>query len=214
MLPAKNNFFLSLKNCIFKKITASPDMHPDNKYIEAIKNNATQLIEEMYFNHAPKIERMVLQNNGSTDDAADIFQEAMIDLYHKAHTGFILTCPLDAFLYVICKNRWISRLNKKQRSGVTFMDTDGYNNMGEDVFKNSETLQLQDAKKKLLDSKFTALGDSCKELLGFCISGKGLAEIANLMNTTYGYIRKKKSDCMGKLVALVKTSPEYKLLLG
>ena len=189
-------------------------MHPDNKYIEAIKNNTTQLIEEMYRNHAPKIERMVLQNNGSVDDAADIFQEAMIDLYHKAHAGFMLTCPLDAFLYVICKNRWISRLNKKQRSGVTFMDTDGYNNIGEDVFKNTEALQLQDAKKKLLDSKFTALGDSCKELLGFCISGKGLEEVAKLMNTTYGYIRKKKSDCMSKLVALVKTSPEYKLLLG
>ncbi len=189
-------------------------MHKDHKYIEAIKNNDSALIAEIYSTHFAKIERMVVQNSGTQADAADIFQDALIDIYYKAFNGFILTCPLDAFLYLICKNRWLSRLKKTKNEKVTFIDSGGYDNLGQDVFKAAEILQQQDAKQKLLDNKFKELGDSCRELLTYCISGKPLDEIARLMDTSYGYIRRKKSDCMGKLVALVKTSPEYILLLN
>ena len=189
-------------------------MHKDHKYIEAIKNNDSLLIAEVYKTCFAKIERMVLQNNGTEADAADIFQDALVDIYHKAFNGFTLTCPLDAFLYLICKNRWLSRLKKIKHERVTFIDSDGYDCLGEDVFEANEILQQHDIKQKLLDNKFKELGDSCKELLTYCISGKALEEIAKLMNTSYGYIRRKKSDCMGKLIALIKTSPEYILLLN
>jgi RNA polymerase sigma factor (sigma-70 family) len=188
-------------------------MHPDNRYIDGLKHNISAIITEIYANHAAKIERMVLTNNGNEADAADVFQEALTDLYRKAHAGFVLTCPLDAFLYLICKNKWINLLNKRKRSPVTFTDTVGYS-AGEDVFKNAEQMALQEERQQMVVEQLAKLGDSCRQLIEHCQKGIPLEEVAGLMGTTYGYIRKKKSECMAKLIGMVKNSPAYKLLFS
>jgi RNA polymerase sigma factor (sigma-70 family) len=188
-------------------------MHPDNRYIDGLKQNNSAVITEIYANHAAKIERMVLTNNGTEADAADVFQEALTDLYRKAHGGFVLTCPLDAFLYMICKNKWINLLNKRKRSPVTFTDTAGYS-AGEDVFKNAELMARHGEKQQLVEEQLAKLGDSCRQLIAHWQKGIPLEEVAGLMGTTYGYIRKKKSECMAKLIELVKNSPAYKLLMS
>ena len=83
--------------------------HADQKYIDALLNNDAVVIEELYQKYSPKIKWMVLKNNGSETDAADVFQEVLLWIYKKAKDkNFILTCPLDAFLYISCKNKWMS----------------------------------------------------------------------------------------------------------
>src|SRR5690349_8201913 len=97
--------------------------HPDHKYIVALLNNDRVLINEIYERSAQKIIRMVLQNNGMESDAEDIFQDALMSIFKKAKTDqFTLTCPLDAFLFLICKNKWINELAKRKRRPVTFKD--------------------------------------------------------------------------------------------
>jgi RNA polymerase sigma factor (sigma-70 family) len=158
---------------------------------------------------------MVLQNNGSEADAADVFQEALVDIYKKAKAGFTLTCPIEAFLYLVCRNRWLNTITRKKYNNVTFADDEGYSNLvSEDSFANAENITVAQNRRNLIDSKLAELGDSCRQLLQYSWSGKKLEEVATLMNTTYMYIRKKKSDCMGKLIDLVKGSPDYKLLLN
>src|SRR6476620_11803831 len=104
-------------------------MHPDQKYIDALLTNDAALLEELYQKYAGKIKWMVLQNNGTEAEAADIFQDALLSIYHKAKTTtFILTCPFDAFLYLICRNKWLTELNKKNISRVTIKDVEEYNN--------------------------------------------------------------------------------------
>ena len=187
--------------------------HPDQKYIDALVNNDAVLLEELYQKYAGKIKWMILQNNGSETDAADIFQEALISIYNKAKTGdFVLTCPLDAFLYLICRNKWLNELNKRKTGRVTIKDIDGYNNIGEDSFKVAEECTLQQARKDLLNEKLAELGESCRQLLQLSWSGKSMEEVAEILKVTYGYARKKKSECMAKLVALVKQSSQFNSL--
>ena len=52
-------------------------LHQDQKYIDALINNDPHLLEELYEKFPGKIKWMVLHNNGSEADAADIFQEAL-----------------------------------------------------------------------------------------------------------------------------------------
>src|SRR5437764_1435587 len=109
------------------------NIHSDQKYIDALLNNDTVLLGELYQKLSGKIKWMVLQNNGSEAEAADIFQDALLSIYDKAkNNNFTLTCPLDAFIYLICKNKWINELNKRKTRKVTFTDTEGYNDIGED----------------------------------------------------------------------------------
>lgn len=47
-------------------------VHPNQKYIEALITNGQALLEELYAKYDGRINWMVLNNNGSEDDAADI----------------------------------------------------------------------------------------------------------------------------------------------
>lgn len=158
---------------------------------------------------------MVLQNNGTEADAADVFQEAIVDIYKKAKAGFTLSCPMEAFLYMICRNRWLNALTRKKYNNVTFADDEGYSNLvSEDSFANAEQILISQNRKHLIENKLAELGESCRQLLQYNWGGKKLEEIADLMKTSYAYIRKKKGDCMGKLIELIKGSPDYKLLIN
>jgi RNA polymerase sigma factor (sigma-70 family) len=186
--------------------------HQDQQYIDALLINDSTLINELYQKYANKIKVMVLKNSGTESDAADIFQEALVSLYQRAkREPFVLTCPLDAYLYLICKNKWINELNKRSTKGVTFVDTEGFQ-LGEELFKDAEIINVQFERRSLLTQKLKDLGESCKNILELSWSGLGMEEVANKLGNTYGYVRKKKSECMAKLIALVKTSPKFKTL--
>ena len=183
--------------------------HPDQRYIKALLANDSLMLNEIYTLFAPRIRRMILQNNGSEADAADIFQEALVAIYQRARREeFVLTCPFDAYLYIVCRNRWINTLNKSGSQQVTFTDTAGYNT-GEDSFKEAEITRQQYERRSLLLQKLGELGEGCRQLLELSWSGLPLEEVANKLKNTYGYIRKKKSECMAKLAALVKKSPQF-----
>jgi len=193
--------------------TELTNIHSDQKYIDALLNNDAVLLGELYQNLSGKIKWMVLQNNGSEAEAADIFQDALLSIYDKAkNKNFTLTCPLDAFIYLICKNKWINELNKRKARKVTFTDTEGYNDIGEDSFKVAENCILDQARKNLLEEKLAELGDSCRELLQLSWSGKPMDEVATILKVSYGYVRKKKSECMAKLISLIKRSSQYNAL--
>jgi RNA polymerase sigma factor (sigma-70 family) len=189
--------------------------HPDQKYIKALLDNDTALLEEIYAKFSGKIKYMVLQNNGTETDAADIFQEALLSVYKRAKAGnFTLTCPFEAFLYRICKNKWLNKLKNAWRRNVTIIDIEGYNseNLGEDSFNAAVIHQLLQDRSDLFIEKFNELGESCKKLLRLSWSCKSMEEVAETLDVTYGYARKKKCECMAKLSALVRNSPQFNLL--
>ncbi|MBK8611378.1 MAG: sigma-70 family RNA polymerase sigma factor [Chitinophagaceae bacterium] len=192
-----------------------PEIHADNKYIDALLSHDTALLEELYARYSGKIKYMVIQNKGSEADAADLFQEAILDMYKKAKAGFTLTCPIEAFLYLICRNRWMNKLTREKNKNVTFADDEGYSSeLKDDSFANAEQILIMQNRKNLIETKLAELGGNCMQLLQYNWAGKKLEEIAGLMKTSYAYIRKKKSDCMGKLIELIKNSPDYKLLIN
>lgn len=184
--------------------------HSDHKYIIALLNNDRQLIEEIYSKYSPKIKEMVLKNNGYAMDAKDIFQDALISIHNKAkEQAFVLTCPFDALIYLYCKNKWLKELDKRGIRRVTFLDSDGYNNLGEDSFKLAEACLLKVERRALLMEKLAELGESCQQLLHLSWDGHSMEEVADMLHVTYGYARKKKSECMAKLIALIKQSPRF-----
>jgi hypothetical protein len=50
---------------------------------------------------------------------------------------------------------------------------------------------------------FKELGDGCKEIIRKCLGGEELASIAEQLKVTYGYLRKKKSECMAALTNMI-----------
>jgi RNA polymerase sigma factor (sigma-70 family) len=186
--------------------------HQDQKYIEALLTNNHQLLRELYLKFSGNIKYMVMSNNGTAQDAADIFQESLMALYTRAkQTGFVLNGPLEPYFYGICKNKWLKKLNKREHAGVTKFQFEVNNNEQENG-SATEAYFLEEERKNLLRKKLDELGEVCSKLIRLSLEGISMRDVAATMNITYAYARKKKSECMAKLVRLIKQSPQYQQL--
>lgn len=180
-------------------------IHTDQRYITGLLQNDTALVREIYSRFAGKVKSHILQNSGSDADAADIFQESLIDIFQQAqYKGLQLTCPFESFLLLVCKRKWLNELKKRGRQGVT-KDIDDVFTLGEDVFALAEQLQLQEANASLFMAMFQQLGDRCREIINKCLGTKQQDEVATDLGVSYAYLRKKKSECTAELIKLIKT---------
>jgi RNA polymerase sigma factor (sigma-70 family) len=186
-------------------------MHIDHKYIKGLVDNDTIVIQEIYKKFVPKVVYYIKTNSGDENDAQDIVQEVLITIYNQGKLkGLILTCPFDAYFFLLCKRRWLNELKKTSSKQVTIKD--------ESVYKDESTAdmvsqtELFDAKQSLFEEMFQKLGDKCQEVLKLSFVTKSMEEVAAILNVSYAYVRKKKSLCTTQLTQMIQQSEKYKSL--
>ncbi len=178
----------------------------DQELLEGIVNTDNQTITEIYDLALPAVIQWVKENNGSESDARDIFQEAIIALFRKVEQGnFILTCTLKSFLRVMCRNLWLTRLrNNKKFSGKPLEEIEGVS-LEKDMIE-----RLEDAEKHQLFFKhFDSLGDKCKKIMQWFFDKIPLKQIAEKLDTSEGYIKKRKFFCKEKLIKAIQADSKY-----
>lgn len=185
-------------------------MHADQQYIEALRLHHSQLIEEVYRKSAPGIKNFLLSKGATIEEAGDIFQEAIIDVYKLAQNEhFKLTCPLDAFLLLICKRKWINQAEKNKRQGVTKRVDDGYTWVasGDDeaAALYADTLE----KEAVVVAMLQKISDRCREIIMGSYTDKPQQQLADELGVSYAYLRKKKSLCMAELISLVRNRKNH-----
>ncbi|HEV3224016.1 MAG TPA: sigma-70 family RNA polymerase sigma factor, partial [Puia sp.] len=152
----------------------------------------------------------ILKNNGDEEDAADILQEALINIYRQAKNGaLLLSCPFEAFLLLVCKRKWLNELKKRGSKRVT-NDLERVSDTGVDELALSEQIMEQDQKTGLFLAMFEKLGDTCKKIIRISLNGKPQDENAAALGLTYSFFRKKKSECMATLMKYIQANqPHY-----
>jgi len=182
------------------------NIHSDQRFITGLVQNDSAIINEIYKRCAGKIKSWILFNNGTEDDAADIFQEALMDVYRQGkYKGLELTCPFEPYILLVCKRKWLNEIKKKSILPVTNNEEDLLH-IGEDTFANADHLEKQEAQSKLFFSAFEKLGERCREIISWSMKGEAQEKVAETLGVTYGYLRKKKSECMATLVKLVQST--------
>lgn len=190
---------------------ASNTLHQDQLYIEGLLNNNSSIIESIYKKFAPKVTHYIKLNSGDADEAQDVIQEVLITIYNQAKTkGLQLTCPFDAYFYLLCKRKWLNVLKKSSNKEVTIKDENV--SIDKDVEKLAIETEVQDEIQSLFDEMFQKLGEKCQEVLKLSFVTKTMEEVASKMNVTYAYVRKKKSICTGQLTELIQQSKRYQSL--
>lgn len=185
---------------------------PASIYLDALLKNDEKILKQLYTETIPSVVQYVVQNSGTETDARDIFQEALLAIFQKAQSGQLqINSGFQPYLFAVCRNLWLMQLRKRSAKRVTNMD-ERQHIISTDSFGEAEHTANQYARQRLIEEQLQKLGDACKSLLRLAWSGRPLEEVARILNNSYAYIRKKKSECMGKLVVLVKQSPEYQQL--
>ena len=185
--------------------------HPDQIYIDGLANNDSAVINSIYKKFVPKVIHYIKTNSGNEDQAQDVVQEVLVVLFNQAKESKLnLTCPFDAYFFLLCKRRWLNELKKSSNQGVTI--SDDYTSINESEEKMAEQTELFEQKQQLFDAMFLKLGDKCQELLKLSFATKSMEEVAEKLNVTYGYVRKKKSLCVGQLTEWIRETNSYKNL--
>lgn len=186
-------------------------VHPDQHYVEALLANDHAQINELYAKFAPKVIAYICKNSGNETDARDIIQETLITIYDQAKTkGLQLTCPFDAYFFLICKRKWLNVLKKSGNREVTINDERV--SISDDSVKQAADAQKFEEQQSLYLAVLSKMGEICKQLITLGFSAMTMQEIADHLGITYAYARKKKSLCIGKLTRLIKESPQYRML--
>ncbi|MCD2424544.1 sigma-70 family RNA polymerase sigma factor [Niabella pedocola] len=179
-------------------------MHTDQRYIEALRKNDSVLLSEIYRKYAPSITAYLKSKGADTEECGDIFQESLIDIFKLAADGkFVLTCPFEAFLLLICKRKWINLLKKKSRSGVTKSLDDGYQYLKDNTDAEASAHAQQMEQEALVMELLEQLSERCREIIRASYLSDSQQKLAEQLGVSYAYLRKKKSICMSELIELV-----------
>lgn len=185
--------------------------HPDQVYIDGLVQNNSDVIGSIYKKFAPKVIYYIKSNSGNEEAARDVIQEVLIVIYNQAKTsGLKLTCPFDAYFFLLCQRRWLNELKKPATKQVTISPENV--STSDSVYEMASETESFDQRQQLFEEMFLKIGEKCQELLKLSFVSKTMEEVAQKLNVTYAYVRKKKSLCTGKLTQLIRESGRYKAL--
>ena len=190
---------------------ATNTIHSDQIYLEGLANNDSAIIQSIYKKFVPKVVSFIRNNSGDEDQAQDVIQEVMILLFNQAKANKLqLTCPFDAYFFLLCKRKWLNELKKVANKGVTIDDdVTSTNEPTEELLAQTEVFE---EKQQLFDLMFQKLGDKCQQVLKLSFTLKSMEEVAEKLQVTYGYARKKKSLCTGQLTQWIQEHSLFKSL--
>ena len=186
-------------------------VHKDQKYIDGLLHNNSFIIREIYTLFVPKAVKYICNNNGNSEKAEDVVQEVLITIYKQAkEKNLQLTCPFDAYFFLLCKRKWLNELKKNKSKEVTNFNEEI--SKSEDIHEMIEETTQYEEKFQLYESMFEKLGEACRNLLKASFTIGSMEEVAKKLNISYAYARKKKSQCIGQLTKLITSSTQFNSL--
>jgi len=173
------------------------DQTPDIKIIRGILDNRNRVIQKVYDDYFPMVERMVINSGGDNEQAKDIFQESLIIIYKKLSNGELtLTCKFSTYLYAVCKKLW---LVEKRKKNLRMKQIPGEHIMVED----SEPVidDVYDRIRALYYKHFNQLSKDCQKLLLLHFNEVPIEEMQKIMNyQNPHYVMDRKYRCKKSLI--------------
>ena len=182
----------------------------DAELLEGLAHNREDAFQAIHQLAYPAVLRLVEANRGFSQDADDLFQEALIVVYRQYHQGNLtLNCRLSTFIYAICRNMWLERIRRDARQVQLDETSIEIVDLSADTL---ETIELNE-KRLILEHYLSQLGEDCQKLLRLFAAGLSMKEIAREMNMSSDrYARKRKFSCKKLLLDLLKKDRRYREL--
>lgn len=173
----------------------------DQLLLKSLENQQDRSINQIYLNHYKMVQNLILNNNGTLDDAADTFQEAMIVLYEKAiDPNFQLNCQLKTYIYSVCRRIWLKKLLQQKKMGSQVVDFEDSISIEDDW----EAFEIKQSNYNLMDEALKKIGEPCKSLLeAYYFNKKHMQDIAKEFNyTNADNAKTQKYKCLMRLKKL------------
>ncbi|MCB9278251.1 MAG: sigma-70 family RNA polymerase sigma factor [Lewinellaceae bacterium] len=181
----------------------------DKTLLEGIKSADREQVQRFYDEYMPGIIQFVVSHKGTEDDARDVFQDAVYFLFRKMRSGeLVLTASLRTYLLAVCRNIWRTRLRDSRELRLQ----PGEGESAADESPDIDELIFRAGRDRLYREHFSRLGDQCRRILELFFAKVRLSEIAEMLNLTEKYVKKRKFTCKETLVASIRQDPRFEEL--
>ena len=176
----------------------------EQQLLEGIARNDRKMTEQVYRDNYRLVYAWVTAHGGDTEDAADVFQEAMTILFQKSQNEtFRLSCKIGTYLVAVSKFVWYKKLEQRNRRpdfslpGEDESYADRYAAYDEDIKVQEE----REIHFEQLGLAMEELGEPCRSLLhAFYTQDKSMQEIAAMFGyTNPDNAKTQKYKCLSRL---------------
>lgn len=137
-------------------------LNADARVLDLIRKGDEKALVILYNSNRTMITSYITRNSGSTDDAEDMLQEALIVLWERVRSGkFEYSAKLSTFIYATVKNMWSRKLARKRRETPTDIDPEQHS----DESSSALELLIESEQAKLVQEALTKIGEQCRKLL-------------------------------------------------
>lgn len=188
---------------------------PDSELLSNIRNGTrmNEAIKAIYRSHFESLSWFIINNNGSRQDAEDVFQEVVvnfIDLVQK--DKFRGESTVKTFLFSLNRFTWLNELKRRGRA----LEREEKYEKGQDKVEldTSHFITEREEKGQIL-RLVGELGDTCKRiLLLFYYENLSMKEILNATDyENEQVVRNKKYKCLKQLEKMINENPSLKATL-
>ena len=178
-----------------------PDNYKDKfTLLTGIRNSDNAAFEHLYRAYYIMVANYVKKNQGTEDDARDIFQEVLFIFYKKLRgdPSFELTVEIGTYLYAIAQNLWLTNLRKKNKV-IIMEDEIALSDSMMDVDAIEEHLEIEKKHNHVAEALKT-MKEECRNVIEASFYKKlSGSEIAQLLGYTESFVKVKKFRCLEEL---------------
>jgi RNA polymerase sigma factor (sigma-70 family) len=173
----------------------------DEQILSELRRKNQLALKVLYKMHYPMIVNLVCSNNGTEQEAKDIYQDAVIVFYEKVTlTQLELSCKIKTYLFAICKRLWLKRLAEKKKFHGSIEETEGFADL------DSEMIEIEEKEVRFQQMKtaLSGLGEPCRSIIeDFYIQDLTMEAISEKFGyTNADNAKNQKYKCLQRLKKL------------
>jgi RNA polymerase sigma factor (sigma-70 family) len=175
--------------------------HTEEELLNAIRKKDSVALSVVYKTHFPMILYFVSNNNGTEQEAKDIYQEAIIVLYENAlQPTFVLSCKIKTYLYSICRRLWLKRLAEKGKYIGKVDDFESFIALEDE----QSAMDERENQFQVMRQALVLLGEPCKTIMeDFFVHNLTMQQITDKMGyTNADNAKNQKYKCLMRLKKL------------
>ncbi|NUO02685.1 MAG: sigma-70 family RNA polymerase sigma factor, partial [Saprospiraceae bacterium] len=163
--------------------------HSNEWYLTGLIRQQPEAVKAIFSEFLPMISTFICQNNGTKEDARDVFMDALEAILRRLQKeDLTLTSSFSTYLFEICKRQWWKKLRRKKFDAGVTPDELAVSDQMQDM---DEPLEKTERFKLLLE-KLGQIHEDCRQI--FDLSWKqdlSMEAVAAHMGWSYAYARKR-----------------------
>jgi RNA polymerase sigma factor (sigma-70 family) len=183
-------------------MTAGMEGESDAQLLQGLRQGNDAIIARLYKKYYVMVLKMVLANNGSEDEARDVYQDTMIVLHENvSRREFTLTCALQTYIYSVARRLWLKQLKRAGRFTLIREEED---RDVADAGQIVEEFLEKESEIAKMHSSLGKLGEPCATLISdFYVNGLSMEQIAEKFGyTNADNAKNQKYKCLQRLKRL------------